>query len=470
MLKTKKSFIEGPLFFRMLAFAIPIVLTGVLQIVYSMADNIVVGRFSSDPYALAAVGSTSSLTNLVLNILLGIAAGTGVVVAQYYGAKEYTFVNETVHTAVTFSALGGVAVGALSFIISEPVLILMGTKSEVIAGAVLYFRIISIGIPASSMYNFGAAVLRSVGNSKTPLIILATSGFINVLFNLFFVIVCGMSVGGVALATIISQYLSAAAVLFVLYRKRGECYGFTPKRLGINKRHLARMLRFGIPAGIQSCMFSLSNVFITGAINSFSSPDPVTAYTIACNIDSISFTVMNAFSQTAMTFTGQNFGAGKRKRINKVLLYSLLQVFAIGILVTQLQIYFAETISGFFMSPDLESRDAVLAITIDISVVLLSTYFICGLLDVIGGALRGIGYSLSPMMVNIVGICGVRIVYIFLLFPLEALHTPIGLMYCYPLSWTVALLAMAAIRIFAGIRLRRIMPDGDKKTEAVKEA
>ena len=151
MLKTKKSFIEGPLFFRMLAFAIPIVLTGVLQIVYSMADNIVVGRFSSDPYALAAVGSTSSLTNLVLNILLGIAAGTGVVVAQYYGAKEYTFVNETVHTAVAFSALGGVAVGAISFIISEPVLILMGTKSEVIAGAVLYFRIISIGIPASSM-------------------------------------------------------------------------------------------------------------------------------------------------------------------------------------------------------------------------------------------------------------------------------------------------------------------------------
>ncbi len=459
MLKTKKNFTEGPLFFRMLLFALPIMMTGVLQIVYSMADNIVVGQFSGDPYALAAVGSTSSLTNLVLNTLLGISAGTGVVIAQYYGAREYSFVNETVHTSLTFSAIGGVVVAILGLIISEPVLMLMGTKSEVMAGAVLYFRIICIGIPASSIYNFGASILRSIGNSKIPLIILASSGIVNVVLNLFFVIVCNMSVAGVAVATIISQYLSAAAVLLVLYFKRSECYGFTPKRLRIHKRHLLRMLRYGIPAGVQSCMFSLSNVFITSAVNSFSTPDPITANTIANNIDAISFTVMNAFSQTAMTFSGQNYGAGKRRRINKVLIYALIQIMLVGTLVTQLQLYFGETLAGFYMSPDLENRESVMAITLDIIGLLLNTYFICGLLDVVGGSLRGIGYSLSPMIVNIVGICGVRILYIFLLFPLEALHTPVGLMYCYPISWTLSLIAMAVIRIIAGVKLRRVMPD-----------
>jgi len=470
MLKTKKNFTEGPLFFRILWFALPIMLTGVLQIVYSMADNIVVGQFSGDPYALAAVGSTSSLTNLVINILLGISAGTGVVVAQYYGAKEYSFVNETVHTAITFSAIGGVAVALLGLAISEPVLALMGTKSEVMAGAVLYFRIICFGIPASSMYNFGASILRSIGNSKTPLIILASSGIANVLLNLFFVIVCDMSVSGVATATIISQYLSAAAVLFVLYFKRSECYGFTPKRLRIHKRHLMRMLRYGIPAGIQGSMFSLSNVFITGAVNSFSTPDPVTAYTIANNIDAISYTVMNAFAQAAMTFSGQNYGAGKRGRINKVLLYSLIQVMVVGTLVTRLQIYFGETLAGFYMSSDLANRESVMSITIEIIGLLLNTYFICGLLDVVGGTLRGIGYSLSPMIVNIVGICGVRMMYIFLFFPMEDLHTPIGLMYCYPISWTVALIAMATIRIIAGVKLKKLMPDKSDSlsTDAVK--
>ena len=468
MLKTKKNFTEGPLFFRMLLFALPIMMTGVLQIVYSMADNIVVGQFSQDPFALAAVGSTSSLTNLVLNTLLGISAGTGVVVAQYYGAKENEFVSQTVHTAISFSVIGGVAVGIIGLIISEPVLILMGTKSEVINGAVLYFRIICIGIPASSIYNFGASVLRSIGNSKIPLIILASSGLINVLFNLLFVIVFHMSVAGVALATIISQYLSAIVVLLILYSKRNECYGFTPKRLRIHKRHLYRMLRYGIPAGVQSCMFSLSNIFITSAVNSFSSPDPVTAYTIANNIDALSFTVMNAFSQTAMTFSGQNYGAGKRRRINKVLIYSLIQVMVIGLAVTQLQLYFGETLAGFFMSDDLENRENVLKITLDIIGIVLSTYFTCGLLDVIGGSLRGIGYSFSPMVVNILGICGVRILYILLLFPIESLNTPKGLMYCYPISWTVALLAIIVIRIAAAVRLRRIMPD-EPSAEGAKE-
>ncbi len=455
MQKIKKDFTEGPMFVRMLLFALPIMLTGVLQIAYNMSDNIVVGQFSGDDYALAAVGSTSSLTNLVLNLLLGVSAGTGVVVAQRYGARDYDAVSGTVHTAISFSAVAGLAVMVLGLIISEPVLTLMGTKPEVLSNAVLYFRIICVGIPASSVYNFGGSILRSVGDSRTPLLILGASGLLNVGLNLVFVICFDMSVAGVALATIISQYVSAIAVMLVLYIRRSESYGLRPRELRFHKRHLCRILRFGIPAGIQGCMFSISNVFITSAMNSFPTPDAVLANTIAGNIDSISLTVMNAFTQAALTFTGQNYGAGKHGRVRRVLLFSLIQVMVVGVAITQLELLFGEELIMLYISPDAENRDAVMTITMDIITLLLNTFFLCGILDVLSGSLRGIGYSFSPMLVNIIGICGVRILWIFVFFPSEAFNTPTGLMMSYPISWSLSIVAMATIRVVAEIRLRK---------------
>lgn len=451
----KKDFTEGPMLLRMLLFAMPIMLTGVLQIAYNMADNIVVGQFSGDDYALAAVGSTSSLTNLVINLLLGVAAGTGVVVAQRYGAKDYDAVSKTVHTAISFSGVAGIAVMLIGLIISEPVLVLMGTKSEVLENAVLYFRIICIGVPASSIYNFGGSVLRSVGDSKTPLIILGSSGLLNVALNLFFVITLHMSVAGVALATIISQYASAVAVMLVLYIRRGECYGFRPREMCFHKPSLLAILRFGIPAGIQGCMFSISNVFITSAMNSFPTADAVLANTIANNIDAISLTVMNAFTQAALTFTGQNFGAGKYDRVRRVLLLALLQVVVIGVAITQLELFFGEELIMLYISPDAQNKEAVIAITMDIITLLLNTFFLCGILDVMSGSLRGIGYSISPMLVNIIGICGVRILWIFVFFPMDALNTPTGLMLSYPISWSLSIVAMAVIRVVAEIKMRK---------------
>ena len=220
--KIKKNFTEGPLFFRITLFALPIMLTGMLQIFYGMADHIIVGRYSSDPNALAAVGCTGSLTSLIVNLLLGLGGGAGIVVAQCYGAKDDERVSKAVHTSLIFSLIGGIVFSALGLLVSRPVLTLMGTNPEILDSATLYFRIICIGIPANAVYNFGAAILRSTGDSKTPLIILSSTGIVNVLLNLFFVIVCHMSVEGVAIATIASQYLSAVAVIIVLMLKKGE--------------------------------------------------------------------------------------------------------------------------------------------------------------------------------------------------------------------------------------------------------
>ncbi len=439
----------------MILFALPIMLTGVLQIAYTMADNIVVGQFSGDDYALAAVGTTASLTNLVLNLLVGVSAGTGVVVAQRFGAKDYDAVSKTVHTSITFSAIAGVGVMLLGLAISEPVLTLMGTKSDILPNAVLYFRIICIGIPASAVYNFGASILRSVGDSKTPLAILGLSGLANVGMNLLFVIVFKMSVSGVACATIISQYASAVAVILVLCVRRAECYGLRMSALRISKAHLLAVLRFGIPAGIQSCMFSVSNVLITSAMNSFPTADAMLAYTIATNIDAISLTVMMAFSQSALTFTGQNFGAEKYDRVRRVLIMSLCQVAVIGFVITQLELLFGEQLVMLYINKDAQNKEAVMAIAMEMMTLLLNTYFLCGLLDVMAGSLRGIGYSITPMIINIVGICGVRIVWIFVFFPMEGLNTPTGLMLNYPISWTISIIAMATARIIAEIRLRK---------------
>ena len=455
-LKPKRNFTEGPIFFRITLFALPILITGVLQVCYGMADNIIVGRFSGDTTALAAVGSTGTLNSLILNLLLGCAGGTSVVVAQLYGAGDNRRVERTVHTALIFSLFAGIAMACVGLLVSRPMLSLMGTKPEILDKAVLYFRIICLGIPATSIYNFGAATLRSAGDSKRPLIILSTTGVANVVLNIFFVVVCHMTVEGVALATIISQYASAVWVIIVLarYNAKGECYGFSFKKLCFDTSLMKRILRYGIPSALQSSMFSISNMLLQSAVNTFPTTT-VAANTIASNIDALTYTAINSFSQAAMTFTGQNYGAGKVDRIKKVLIFSVLQTVIVGVLIGQIELLFGEQLAGLYIDPTDPNAKVIVDTVMEIITLLLTTYFIAGIMDCLSGALRGMGYSIIPMLVSLSSICGVRTLWVFFVFPLEKMNTVRGLLLSYPVTWSLASIAFFVIALVAYGKIKK---------------
>ncbi len=464
----KKNFVEGPLFFKIFTYAAPIMITSVLQIIYNMADNIVVGQFSGDPLALAAVGSTASLTGLIVNLLIGISGGTGVIVAQAYGAKHHDMVSRAVHTSVGFAFVGGIVFMAIGILVSRPALIWMDTKDELLDLATLYMRIVCCGIPASAIYNFSASSLRSVGDSKTPLLILSTSGVVNVALNVIFVVLFGMSVDGVALATIISQYASAVWVLLVLIRRKNECYNLNPKRIRIELPVLGRVLRFGIPAALQSTMFNISNMLITSAANVFPTTD-LSAKTIVSNIDGICYCALNSYFHASMTVTAQNYGARKCDRIDKALVFSLLQVTVIGVLLGHLLLLFADPLASLYIDPADPSKEAVLASARKMLSLLLRTYFICGVMETFSGWLRGLGYSLMPTIVSVAGICGVRILWIYAFFPMDIFHSILGLYYCYPISWSATALIFIGMCVFARRRLKRAFPDLEDAEKNVDE-
>ena len=448
MSKNKRDFTEGPLFFRIFLFALPIMATGLLQVFYNMADKIVVGRFSGDPLALAAVGSVGTLNTLLVNLTLGIAVGGGIVVSQLFGAKQENDVSDAVHTALTFSVFAGIVMGAIGFFISPYVLELLGTKAELIDSANLYFRITMLGFPASMVYNFAASIIRSVGDSKTPLIILSISGLLNVLLNILFVLAFHMTVDGVAYATVLSQLASAVMIVVVFIKRRRECYGLSLRKLRIHKPHLLRMLRIGIPSGLTSSVYSIANLALTGAINTFP-PAAVSANSIASSVEGFTYTAMNCFQQSSMTFTGQNFGAKKYDRVKRVYFYSLIQVLVIGIFMGQIQLIFGEELAMLYIDPTDPNRTEVLAYTMDIIKVILTTYFLCGILEVSSGALRGLGCSMVTMIVSLIFACGVRLSYIFFIFfNVDALDTIGELNYAFPISWaTTAIAYLIAIAI-----------------------
>lgn len=441
MTKAKRDMTEGPIFGPIFLFVVPIILTGMLQMLYNMADNIVVGQFSGDELALAAVGSTSSLSNLIVNLLMGIAGGSGVVIAQSYGAKDFNRLSRAVHTSVVFSVIGGIAFCLFGLLISGPALELMGTKAELMSRAVLYMRIICLGIPATAVYNFGAAALRSVGDSKTPLLILSLSGLTNVLLNLFFVIVCGMSVDGVALATIISQYVSAVAVITILLKRKNMPYTLDTSRLRIDSEILKKILQLGLPAGFQGTLFSISNIILTAGMNTLATTD-ISGKTIAINIESLVHTSMNSYLHAAMTFTGQNYGAKKPERIKKSIIYAVIQVFLIGFIGGQIVNLFARPLAGLYIDPADPNKDAVMAAALELMQFMLSVYFLCGIMDTLSGALRGLGYSNIPMIVSIGAICVLRAIWVFFVFPTEKFHSLIGIYTIYPISWSLGVIAM----------------------------
>ena len=452
-MRKNQDFTEGPLFWRLFFFAVPLILSGLLQVGYSMADNIVVGKFSGDDLALAAVGSTNIYSNLIITFMLGFSGGAGVIVAQCFGSKDDRRLEKSIHTTVALSIISGIAFGILGYIFTKPVLILMGTKAELLEAATLYMHIICIGIPANIVYNFGSAALRSVGDSKTSLYILAASGLLNVVLNLFFVIICKMTVEGVALATVASQILSAILVIRVMMKQKGAA-AFSFKKMKIDSSIFKSIMRLGLPAGISNSLFALSNMIITSAFNTFST-ETIYARTVVQNVDSIVTTMITSYQRSTMTFTAQNYGAGNLPRIKKSLWYSMIQMLVITILTSQLILLFNRPIASLYIGNDNASKEMILDIAAPFFKVLLGTYFICGIMNVLEALLRGVKYSVIPAIVSIFTIIVMRIVWVYFVFPYEPFNTATWLMVSFPFSWVCATVAYAALTVYALKKLKK---------------
>ena len=422
---------NGPLLGKILRFAVPLMFSGILQLLFNAADIVVVGQFTGKE-ALAAVGSTGALHNLIVNIFLGLSIGTSVLVARYYGAQSWRRVHDVVHTSILLSAVCGVILIFVGIALARPLLELMGTPDDVLDQAVLYMRIIFAGMPAMMIYNFGAAILRAVGDTRRPLIFLLIAGLINVALNLFFVIVFSMGVAGVAIATVISQCVSAVLVILCLTRSHGH-YRLYFSRLRISWRTLGEIARIGLPAGIQGAVFSISNVLIQSSINSFGSV-VVAGNTAASNIEGFIYTSMNSFYQASLSFTSQNIGARKANRIVPVLLRCLGCVFVIGAVMGALALLLGRQLLGIYSS----DQEVITYGLARMSVICL-TYYICGMMDVTCGSIRGLGASVTPTIVSLAGVCGLRVLWIFTIFQLE--RTQFCLYLSYPVSWGIAFAA-----------------------------
>ena len=366
---------------------------------------------------------------------------------------------------MVFAVMGGILFSAIGLIISGPALTIMKTKAELMSRALLYMQITCVGIPAMSVYNFGAAALRSVGDSKTPLVILSLSGICNVLLNLFFVIVCNMSVAGVALATIISQYISAMTVVWILFKRKGKPYTLDSKKLRIDMPILKRILALGLPAGFQGTLFSISNIILTSGMNSLPTTD-ISGKTIAINIEGLVYTSMNSYLHASTTFTGQNYGARKPDRIKKSIIYAVIQVTVIGFFGGQLLNLFGRPLASLYIDPADPNKEAVLSAALELMNFMLAVYFMCGVMDTLSGALRGMGYSVIPMIVSIGAICVLRAIWVFYVFPTEKFHSLIGIYTIYPISWLLGLSvnAIAILILFRRVKQRLSEEENDFKS------
>jgi len=446
MTKQKQGYsidmLTGPLWGKVLLFALPLMLSSVLQLLFNAADVVVVGRFAGKE-ALAAVGSTSSLINLFVNLFIGLSVGTNVTVARDLGAGRADNVSRSVHTSIALALISGALLTVAGVALSGQMLVLMKSPPDVIDLSALYLRIYFCGMPANMLYNFGSAILRAQGDTRRPLYFLSAAGIINVVLNLVFVIPLRMSVAGVALATIISQYISAALVLMALIRDDG-LLKFSFRQLCLDRNVIVRILRVGLPAGFQSVLFSISNVVIQSAVNSFNST-VVAGCSAASNIESFVYASMNAFYQTALTFTSQNYGAGKHKRVDRTMLVCMFYTAVIGLTLGNLVYLFGHPLVSLYVPGEEEVITQALARMRIVS----TTYFICGLMEIPVGVLRGIGYSLVPMITSLLGSCALRLAWVAFVFPLSP---TIQMLYtAYPVTWLVT----AAAHYFFFLLIRK---------------
>ena len=429
---TKKSTYEidmlnGPLLGKIIIYAVPLMISGMLQLAFNAVDLIVVGQFAGSN-AMAAVGCTSALTNMIVSLFIGISAGVNVLVARFYGANQMQDLKDVVHTAVALSVVGGIFLAILGVFISKPLLVLMGTPDELIDYAAIYMKIYFAGMPFIMLYNFGSAILRGVGDSRRPLYYIAVSGIVNVVLNIIFVRVLYMETAGVALGTVLSQMVSVVLLLRTLLKTDGA-YKLIPNELKISKEKLGLMLKIGLPAGVQSCLFSFSNVLLQSSINGFGA-NAVAGNTAAGNIESFVYTAMNAFYQTSLSFVGQNYGAGEIKRIRKISIISvgLVTLFGAGLGVTAM--LFGNSLLKLYGASTTEIEFGLIRLNI-----VCSTYFLCGIMDTLVGILRGLGYAIMPMLVSLTGACLLRVVWVMTVFQA---HKTLNVLYTsYPVTWFV---------------------------------
>lgn len=451
MLSQKKSknytidMCEGSILNKLLLFALPLIASSVLQLFFNAADVVVVGKFAGD-HALAAVGSNGSIINLLTNVFMGLSVGANVLVARSFAAKHENELRKTVHTAMTVSVLCGAFLAVMGALAAKQVLTLMQSPPEVIELSTLYLRIYFLGMPAMMAYNFGAAILRGVGDTKRPLYYLTFSGVVNVVLNLIFVVVFHMSVAGVALATIISQYISAFLVIKCLMNEESGIR-LQKQYLGIDKEILLKILQIGLPAGVQGSLFSLSNVVIQSSVNSFGAT-VVAGNSAAQNIEGFVYVAMNAFSQAVVAFVSQNLGAGKFERINRVVIIAQVCVLAVGLVLGNGAYLLGEPLLHLY-----SDSEVVIAAGLKRLSVISATYALCGMMDSMVGALRGMGYSVMPMIVSLLGACAFRMAWIFVFFQIDRFHTIDTVYYAYPISWTLTL----SVHVICFLVVRRKM-------------
>lgn len=424
---------NGPILSKMLRFAIPLMCSSILQLLFNAADIIVVGRFAGDD-ALAAVGSNTALINLLTNLFIGLSIGANVLVARYYGAAKKEELSETVHTAMLLSVVSGLILTVIGEVFAGQILILMSTPKDILDLATIYLRVYFIGMPSLMIYNFGSAILRALGDTKRPLYYLFFSGIINVGLNLLTVIVFDMGVAGVGIATVISETVSAFLVVRCMIKNDGAIK-LDLSSLRIHKDKFINIMRIGLPAGIQGTIFSLSNVVIQSSINIFGKT-VVAGNSAASNIEGFVYMAMNAFHHATLSFTSQNYGAGNRKRILKTLFTGIMCVTVTGIVFGQAVVLFDRQLLGIYT----DSQKAIDAGCIRIAYV-CGTYALCGIMDVMVGAIRGIGYAIMPMIVSLAGACGIRLLWLATIFNIPKYHTTGTVYLSYPVSWSITILA-----------------------------
>ncbi|MBQ6814656.1 MAG: MATE family efflux transporter [Lachnospiraceae bacterium] len=445
--KYQMDMCNGSILKKMLIFTVPLMFSSILQLLFNAADIVVVGKFAGDN-SLAAVGSTSSLINLLVNLFIGLSIGGNVLAARYFGAKQDRDLSETVHTAMTVSVISGVVLAIVGILGSPIILTWMKTPEEVLDLAVIYLRIYFIGMPAMMVYNFGASILRAIGDTKRPLYFLMAAGVINVALNLIFVIVIRMDVAGVALATTISQCVSAYLVVRCLLREEGAIR-LDLKKMHISKDKFLKILQIGLPAGFQGILFSLSNVVIQSSINSFGKII-VAGNSAAANLEGFVYVAMNSLYQGAISFTSQNIGAGKYERINKILFTALACVIVVGVVFGNAVVLFGEPLLGLYSDSEIVIEAGLLRLKY-----ICGVYALCGMMDVMVGMLRGMGYSIVPMIVSLIGACALRIVFLTTVFKLEEFHKIENVYLTYPVSWILTFIAHVITFIIVKKRLNR---------------
>ena len=430
-MKTRSgNLLEGPLLPSIISYTIPIILTSLLQLFFNAADLVVVGRFCGS-VSVAAVGATGSITNLIVNLFVGLSVGAGVCVAHAYGERDAQGVHRTVHTAMITAIVGGAFLSVVGVNFSATFLRMMGTPENVLKLSSLYMKIYFSGMVFSMIYNFCASILRAAGDTKSPLIFLAISGVVNVVLNVIFVTVFDMNVAGVALATIISQAVSAGLVVMALMKRDDACQ-LNLRKIRFHKVQLGKIIRIGLPAGIQGSLFSISNVLIQSSINSFGDVF-MSGSAAAGNIEGFAYVSINAFSQTCVNFVGQNSGAKQYDRVRKSVMICLACVAVVGSLIGILFYGFAEQLLSIYITDSMEA----IAYGVERMAFICLTYFICGMMDTLTGALRGLGASMAPMIISILGVCVFRVGWIYTIFQVPQFHTPACLFVSYPISWTV---------------------------------